>query len=194
MVSLAVTRIVPIEPPYDSDVESALRSMMPPGVPPIGLFRTLMKNRTLTEAMRPLGGYALGRDLTLSLRQREIVINRTCARCRCEYEWGVHVAFFAKRARLNYAQLTSLTCGLPSDACWTDPSESLLIEAVDQLHDTADLTNELWTGLQNFFDDRQLLDLLLLTGWYHAISFIATTTRIAREPDAPRFADYCNAV
>ena len=34
----------------------------------------------------------------LSLREREIVIDRTCALTGCEYEWGVHVALFAKAA------------------------------------------------------------------------------------------------
>jgi hypothetical protein len=29
----------------------------------------------------------------VSLRHREIVIDRTCARCGCDYERGVHVAF-----------------------------------------------------------------------------------------------------
>ncbi|HEV7760231.1 MAG TPA: hypothetical protein VGO78_14620 [Acidimicrobiales bacterium] len=32
------------------------------------------------------------------MRDREIVIDRTCARCGCQYEWGVHVAFFGDRA------------------------------------------------------------------------------------------------
>jgi hypothetical protein len=35
----------------------------------------------------------------LSLRQREIVIDRTTARLGCAYEWGVHVASPAGRRR-----------------------------------------------------------------------------------------------
>jgi len=35
------------------------------------------------------GGYLLGRKASLSLRDREVVINRVCARCKAEYEWGV---------------------------------------------------------------------------------------------------------
>jgi hypothetical protein len=164
--------------------------MMPPGVPPIALFRTLVTHPALIDAMRPFGSYALARGLTISLREREIVIDRTCARCGCEYEWGVHIAFFAARARLDRAQVTSLTHGQPSDLCWVDPADRLLIEAVDQLHDTADINDELWADLSQAFDTSQLLDLLMLTGWYHAISFIARAARVADEPAAPRFADY----
>jgi hypothetical protein len=48
----------------------------------------------------------------VSLRHREIVIDRTCARCDCAYEWGVHVAFFANGLRLP-AEPRSLS--LPAD-------------------------------------------------------------------------------
>jgi hypothetical protein len=49
----------------------------------------------MAMAMRQWGGYELSRQLSLSMRQREIVINRVTALCGCEYEWGVHIAFFA---------------------------------------------------------------------------------------------------
>jgi alkylhydroperoxidase family enzyme len=185
-----MARITPLEPPYPEDVDQELRSMMPPGVPPIALFRTLVRNRSMAQAMHALGAYELGRALTILLRQREIVIDRTCARCGCEYEWGVHVSFFAARAGLDHPQIASLTHGTPRDPCWVDPGDRLLIEAVDQLHDTSDLTDELWAALADVFDERQLLDVLLLAGWYHAISFIARAARIANEPAAPRFGDF----
>ena len=74
---------------------------MPPGVPPIGLFRTFARNLPMTRAMRPWGATSSASGLALSMRELEIVIDRTCARCGCEYEWGVHVAFFAERAGLT---------------------------------------------------------------------------------------------
>jgi hypothetical protein len=39
------------------------------------------------------------------------------------------------------------------------------------------------------FSEEQLLDLLLLCGWYHAISFAANGARVGLEDGAPRFAD-----
>ena len=38
------------------------------------------------------------------------------------------------------------------------------------------------------FDDQQIVDLTLLCGWYHAISFAARAARVPLEPDAPTFA------
>jgi len=43
----------------------------------------------------------------LSLRQREIVIDRTTARLGCAYEWGVHVAFFADKAGFTSEQVAA---------------------------------------------------------------------------------------
>jgi hypothetical protein len=35
-----------------------------------------------------------------------------------------------------------------------------------------------------------ILDVVLLAGWYHAISLVARTAGVALEPDAPGFEDY----
>jgi alkylhydroperoxidase family enzyme len=182
-------RIEPVQPPYPPEVGERLAAMMPPGVPPILLFRTLVRNLPMTAAMSGWGGYELSRRLSLSMRDREIVIDRTCARCGCEYEWGVHVAFFAERAGLSVAQVTSLVHGGAGDPCWDDERDQLLIKAADALHDEADIGDELWHGLARQFTAEQLLDLLMLAGWYHAISFTANAARVAGEDGVPRFAD-----
>ena len=180
-------RVAPLSPPYAPETAAQLTNMMPPGLPPIGLFRMFARNLPMTEAMHPWGRYELGRDLSLGMREREIVIDRTCARCGCEYEWGVHVLMFGDRVGLTGAQRTSLVHGTAGDPCWTDERERLLIEAVDALHDDNDIDDALWARLASAFDDRRLVDLLLLCGWYHAVSFAARVTRLPLEPQAPRF-------
>jgi alkylhydroperoxidase family enzyme len=182
-------RIAPLAPPYAPAVAERLAAMMPPGVPPIALFRTFVRNLPMTEAMSGWGSYELSRQLSLSMRQREIVIDRTCARCGCEYEWGVHVAFFAERCGLTGAQVGSLTHGVSSDACWEDPAERALIDAVDALHDDARLGDALYERVRAHLDEQQVLDLLLLCGWYHAISFAANGAGVPLEDGVPRFAD-----
>ena len=180
-------RIAPLEPPYEPAVEEQLATMVPPGVPPIALFRTFARNLPMTRAMHGWGSYELSRDLSLPMRDREIVIDRTCARCRCEYEWGVHVRFFAHRVGLDAAQVRSLTFGTADDDCWSE-RDRLLIEAVDTLHDNAEVPDSLWAPLSAVLDELELLDLLLLCGWYHGISFVANAARIPCEPNAPLFA------
>ena len=184
-----MSRIDPVPAPYEADVAEQLERMMPPGVPPIRLFRTFARNLTMTQAMSGWGGYELSRRLSLSMRDREIVIDRTCARTGCEYEWGVHVLFFAERVGLNDAQIASLTHGCAHDACWTDERDRLLVRAVDALHEHADIDDELFERLSAELDDAELLDLFMLCGWYHAISYAANAARVEPEDAAPRFAD-----
>jgi alkylhydroperoxidase family enzyme len=184
-----MSRIAPLRPPYEPDVEQQLRQMMPAGIEPIALFRTFAKNFEMTRAMHPWGRYTLGRSSALTRRDREIVIDRTCARTGCEYEWGVHVAYFAESAGLTDAQVASLTHGQPTDGCW-DARDRLLLATVDALHDTSDLPDELWTELSGTFDEAQLLDLIVLTGWYHAISYLARGLRLPLEPGRPTFDSY----
>jgi alkylhydroperoxidase family enzyme len=189
MVTEIVTpRIGALEPPHEPAVAAQLEKMMPPNVPPIALFRTVVRNLPMAEAMTLWGSYELSRSLSLSLRDREIVIDRTCVRCGCEYEWGVHIAFFAQRARLDQEQIRSLTHGSPGDPCWTNERDRLLIRAIDSLCDHRDIDNTLWAALRDEFDEREILDLTMLCGWYHAISFTARAARVPLEAGSPTFA------
>ncbi len=182
-------RIPALSPPYEPETEAQLGSMMPEGVPPILLFRTMATNLEMTRAMSTWGGYELSNRLRLSLREREIVIDRVCALCSCEYEWGVHVAFFAEAAGFTPEQITSLTHGDAADACWDVERDRLLVEAVDAMHANGDVSAELWDRLAAEFSHAELLDLTMLAGWYHAISFTANVAGVPLEDGAPRFVD-----
>jgi alkylhydroperoxidase family enzyme len=182
-------RIAPLTPPYPAEATAALTRMVPDGIEPIALFRVLARNPTMADPMTVWGSYELGRTLSLGRREREIVIDRTCARCGCEYEWGVHVGYYGPRIGLSAEQVTSLTHGDADDPCWTDERERLLIRASDALHDGNDIDDALWARLAAAFDDAELLDLLALAGWYHAISYLARATRLPNEPGAPTFGD-----
>lgn len=180
-------RIPPVEAPCSPEAAAVLRRMVPEGEAPLALFRLYARKVPLAEALHGWGSYELSRRLGLGLRDREILIDRTCARCGCEYEWGVHVARFATRAALTAAQISSLTHGTSADPCWTTGRDRLLLDAADALHTRHDIDDTLWARLATEFTPEELLDLLMLCGWYHAISFTARATRLAPEPGTPRF-------
>lgn len=182
-------RIKPVEPPYEGKLGDRLKAMMPAGVPPILLFRTFVKNLPMADAMGGWGGYELSKRLSLSMRDREIVIDRTCARCGCEYEWGVHVTFFAGRVGLTSDQIASLTHGASADRCWTSQRDRVLIDVADALHERSRIDDALWERLSAEMTEGEILDLLMLCGWYHAISFAANGVELELEPAAPRFGD-----
>jgi hypothetical protein len=90
---------------------------------------------------RYFGGGLLDRG-NIGLRRREIVIDRTTALCRAEYEWGVHVTTFAAAAKLTDDQIASLTYGNPDDDCWHDEDRDL-IELCDLPHRSATVDDDL---------------------------------------------------
>jgi hypothetical protein len=58
------------------------------------------------------------------------------------------------------------------------------------LHDTSTIDDTLWREVATHFNEEQILDVLMLCGWYHAISFAANGARVDLETGAPRFNDF----
>ncbi|GAA0762984.1 alkylhydroperoxidase family enzyme [Erythromicrobium ramosum] len=185
-------RIAHLNPPYGDAEGKALGRMMPKDSPvePLKLFRTFARNLPFATAIGPLGGYmlSLGRDggAGYDLRSRELVIDRVTARCGCEYEWGVHIASYARRAELTEEQIYATVHSGPDDPCWDD-RDSAVLSMVDELHDTGKLTDATFDALRRHFDERRIIELFALAGWYHAISYVANGSRTELEDWAPRF-------
>ena len=122
----------------------------------------------------------------LSLREREIVIDRTAARNACEYEWGVHVAIFAGPAGLTEAQVHATVLGKASDPCWS-PAEQAMIAAVDALHERATLSEAEFKALSAHYDDDQVLEIILLCGFYRTVAYLTNALALPLENNAARF-------
>src|ERR1700679_4255026 len=129
-----MSRLAALQPPYAPDVQQQFDRIMR-GAPPLMLFRVIAGNAWAWEKFR--AGSLLDRG-PLPLRDREIVIDRTCAMTGCEYEWGVHVATFAEAAGLSAEQLRATVREGVAAPCWSE-SEQALIAAVDALHVRATL-------------------------------------------------------
>lgn len=176
-------RIAALEAPYSEPVAAALDRVMPKGVPPLVLFRTLAVNEKVFLGL--MASRFLDRG-SITLREREIVIDRTCARCGSEYEWGVHVTFFGERVGFTEQQLAG-TCAADPDASAFPPRERLLLRLADELHETAEVSDGLWQQLRAEWTDEQLIELVVLVGRYHLISFVTNAFRIPHESYAARF-------
>lgn len=175
-------RIAPLEPPYPAEMQADFDKLMR-GAPPLKLFRTLAHNPRVLSRM--MAGGLLDRG-SITLRQRELMILRTTARCGAEYEWGVHVAGYADKAGFSEAQIRA-TCDEAIDpTLWTETQRRLL-ELVDELHRSAQISDGLWAELEQHFSAEQLVELVMLAGLYHAVSFVVNGLRIENEAFAPRF-------
>lgn len=177
-----MSRIAPLDPPYPADVQASFDAIMPPGAPPLVLFRVLA---TSERAWRKFRAGSLLDKGPLSLRQRELVIDRVCARTGCEYEWGVHIAIFADAAKLTRAEVAATIA--PLDPARWSAEEATLLAAVDALHDNNRWTDAEHAALATHYDADQILEIILLCGFYRTVSYICGGLDLPLEPSAARF-------
>lgn len=176
-------RLAPLEPPYEEAAAAALSGTMPGDAEPIALFRTLAHNPRIMAKLK--GGSMLDRGL-LPLREREILIDRTTARCGAEYEWGVHVAFFAGKAGFTPAHVADTCSEEPDPALWSE-RELALFAAADALHQAPDLDDAHWQTLRAHMSAAEIIEVIAVCGTYRLISAYINALGIANEPGAPGF-------
>ncbi|QNE16694.1 carboxymuconolactone decarboxylase family protein [Kribbella qitaiheensis] len=180
------SRLHPVEPPYSDAVKRLLTKLMPPdsGYEPLLLFRILALNTDLASRAHPMASGLLVKG-SLPARDRELLISRTTARAGAEYEWGVHAVVFAEAVGLDRDLVDKLALG-PLDAAFDGP-DLLLVTAADELHDRATLSDETWSSLRVRYDDAQLIELILLVGWYRTLSTLINAVELPLEAWAARF-------
>jgi 4-carboxymuconolactone decarboxylase len=180
-------RIAPVEPPYEPELAAMLAKWMPPGseIEPLHLFRTLAVHPELAARMRPLGTGILARGL-LAPRLREVMIQRTCALCGAEYEWGVHAVAFGEAVGLSEEQLAATAGAAASDGTWS-AAELAVLELAEQLHEHSAVSDALFAELERHFTHAQILELVVTAGFYHTISYAIAAARVQLEPWAARF-------
>ena len=180
--AMSKPRVAPIDPPYPPDMQAEFDTLMR-GTPPLLLFRTVARNPRVLQRM--IAGGLLDRG-SISLRSRELTILRTCARCGAEYEWGVHIATFGAKSPWTPAQIYSSVHGSADDTCW-NLEDRLVIRLADQLHYTNRVDDTLWEEMAVHFAPEQLVELIMLAGLYHAVSYMVNATGVQHEAFAPRF-------
>lgn len=178
-----MARIEPLTQPYPPAFDAAMKALMR-GADPLLLFTTLAKHERAWGKFG--GGSLLDKGSPLSMRQREIVIDRTTAKCGCEYEWGVHVAGFASHVGLDDAQVAATALGDADSPVWNE-EERAIIATVDALLDNKKLTDAEWNRLCEQFDEAQALEIIQLVAFYHGVALICGALDLPNERGAPRF-------
>lgn len=175
--------LAPRPEPYPDDIAVILARYPQRGGYLLALFRTFANSRRFLEKGVP---NLLDAESPLPLRQREIVILRVTANLNCEYEWGVHVAAFAKRAGFTDEQIAATRLGGAESSCWST-EDSLLIRIVDDICADGRVSDVSLPAFQEAWSLEQQLEILALCGAYHTVSFVANTARLPPEPFAARF-------
>jgi alkylhydroperoxidase family enzyme len=182
MSTSSAQRIPLVDPPYPESMQQDFDRVMR-GLPPLNIFRTVAQNPRVLSRM--VAGGLLDRG-SISLRERELVILRTCALCGAEYEWGVHVAAYGAKAQFTPAQVAATAGGDSAAAGWS-AAEALLLRLCESLFRSRDVDDGLWAELAAVYDHGQLVELLMLAGFYQMVSCVVNAARVAHQAGTPRF-------
>ena len=149
----------------------------------LNVFMTFVRNPKLFQRFSVFGQYIL-EESTLPPRDRELLILRTGWLCRAEYEWSLH-AISGKQVGLTDQEILRITKG-PNARGWSS-SDTTLLQAVDELHRDAFISNSTWAGLAEHFTEEQIMDLVFTVGEYTLVSMALNSFGVQLEKDVTGF-------
>lgn len=137
-------------------------------------YATLALTGGFHEKLRPLIRYLLG-EMSLPLRDRELMILRRAWLTRTAYQWVAHVRA-ARAAGLTDDEIERVTTG-PHDVGWSAHDREVLT-AADELVSDGRLTDATWNALATRYDECQLVELPMFIGAYAMLSYAQNTLRV----------------
>jgi AhpD family alkylhydroperoxidase len=147
------------------------------GVPDMHLFSTLGRAGGLFRGWLFYSGRLMpfGR---LPRHDTELVILRVAHVRNCGYEFDHHTRL-GRRAGVTPEILDRVRTG-PSADGWSAKHRALLT-AVDQLVETDDIDDAIWAELAQHYDERRLIEIVLLVTQYDGLATTIGTLRIERD-------------
>ena len=163
---------------WDEAVQHSLSGMLPPerrNPRDAGnLISTLARHPKLARAFLRFSGYLLYGS-TLPARIREQAILRIAHRRGCTYEWSHHVNI-AKEAGLSEAEIAATQTGETNDEF-----DRAVFNAVDELDERSELSDQTWTALSKRLDERQRMDFIFTIGGYIGLAMALNTFGVELE-------------
>lgn len=148
--------------------------------PIMNIFRTLAHNPRLLKRFGLMSGALLGKG-TVPAREREVVILRMGWRCGAVYEFGQH-SQMGMDAGLSKDEVRRIT--MPVAAAGFDHDDDALLHMVDELYEGNAVSDETWNSLGARWAPGQLVELIVLAGFYWMVSGLLNSCRVELEPGA----------
>lgn len=188
---LSTPRIPPLEPEQwtatqsealGMDIKDLQASIGSPGKV-FNIVKTLIRYPELFKAWLGFANHVLFNS-SLSPRDREIVILRIGWLCQSGYEFGQHI-IIGRDAGLNDNEIKAIAEG--ANASNWSAAEQALIKATDELHADAFIGDATFTELQQYFDEKQVLDVVFTVGQYNMVSMALNTTGVQLDEGIPEY-------
>ena len=136
--------------------------------------RLCISNPQLCRAYWGLVSANVIRNITIPVRDHELLVLRTAWLTRQRAIWGNHMNCCAlAQAELTLEEIEWLTEG-PEAPGWNDADRSTL-RAADELHMYRFITDPTWQALAQRFDDGQLIEILMTVGNYTNVNMYFNT-------------------
>ena len=165
----------------DGELAETLAGALTHDGTPLNIFGVLGRHPKLLKRFNLLGGYLLNKGLVPD-REREIVILRVGWNARAKYEFGQHT-IIGKRVGLTDDEIAALT---RDDGDWSD-DDTALIALADDLHRDDCVTDETWDALSARWSDEQLVELLVVAGFYRLVSGFLNSAGVQLDDGVPGF-------
>lgn len=175
-------RIQPVGEP-DAELQEILAGALTNDGTPLNIFGVLGRHPKLLKRFNLLGGFLLNKGM-IPAREREIVILRIGWNARARYEFGQHT-LIGRRCGLTDAEIVALT--LPAaDHRWSDDDRALIALA-DELADDDCVGDATWARLASRWGDAELVELLVLAGFYRMVSGFLNSAGVQLDDGVPGF-------
>ncbi len=177
-------RIEPVDEISD-EVAEILEGALTHEGRPLNIFGVLAHHPKLLKRFNLMGGFLLNKGL-IPAREREIVILRVGWNAQAEYEFGQHTVI-GTQAGLTDAEISALTRD-PDAGGWSDDDRALIALADDLAADDR-VSDDTWTALARRWGDAELIELLIVAGYYRLVSGFLNSTGVVLDEGIPGFPD-----
>ncbi len=114
-------------------------------------------------------------DCEMQIRDRELAILRIAWLSQAPFEWGSHVKI-AKRNGITAEEIARVIEGSEA-AGWSKPDRAIL-RAMEELHFDSMIADDTWTDLEEFYNDKKLIELVILAGQYKTVAYYQNSLRL----------------
>lgn len=145
------------------------------GTAPSGpnLYAMMAHNPALLRIFKPLSSF-FGTQGLLPARDREIAILRIAWLNQLPFVWGEHVRL-GHAIGMETEEIERITQG--ADAPGWNEHEAAILRAVDELRESADISDGNWSVLARSWNEGQLVELPILVGQYQTLGYVQNVLR-----------------
>jgi alkylhydroperoxidase family enzyme len=147
----------------------------------LNVVRALLQNPSVTAAQSRLAGALMG-SKTLNPRLRELVILRTGWRTKSEYEFCQHVGI-ARQLQMSDEEILGVRD--PANCKAYSDLDRAVVAMTDELNDSSEVSARTWSVLEKFFSTAELVELLMVAGFWRMMAGFLKTAKIPLDPIDP---------